>query len=342
MSRSTILALVAAAAVAPAHATPVFTDTFTNGSTVGGSSVPGGTSTASTTSYDMASTKNSTASTIAGGTLSVVIPATTSGFSEAQAVFTTSPVALAAVNDSITLRYVFTDTANVLTGTGLTNSSALWTGLYNSASSLPLTTLANAALTTTQTTGSILTTGVAPWKGFVMRIAATGTNGSVGSSQLYTRPAQTTGTSSAVQELLGNAVGGGAYNGPTGATLRTLSGSGSPTLTVGQQYTVDYTITLLGTGTLGITGNLFGGAGTSGPLLFTASGTASGANALTTSFDGLALGYRYNGTSVASTLSVNSVEVTTTIVPEPASAAIASGLGMAALIFLRRRMRQPD
>ncbi|MGI9178080.1 MAG: PEP-CTERM sorting domain-containing protein [Pirellulales bacterium] len=264
------------------------------------------------------------------------MPATTSGFYEAQAIFTTTPVALAAVNDSITLQYVFTDSANVLTGTGLSNSSALWTGLYNSASSLPLTTLANAGLTTTSTSGSILTAGVAPWQGFVMRIAATATNGAIGSSQLYTRPAQTTGTSSAVQELLGNNVGGGAYNGPAGFTIRTLSGSGSPTLTVGQQYTVDYTITLLGTGTLGITGNLFSGVGVAGPLLFTATGTASGANALTTSFDGLAIGYRYNGTSVASSLNVNSVAVTATLVPEPSTVALA-GLGLASLVALWRR-----
>lgn len=337
MSRLPLLGILLTAA-AVAEAAPIFTDTFTNGSTVGAASVPGGSPTSSFTSYDIASTKNSSSSTIAGGTLSVVIPATTSGFSEAQAVFTTSPVTLAVVNDFVTLRYVFTTSANVLTGTGLSNSSALWTGLYNTASSLPLTTLANTGLTTTQTTGSILTAGVAPWQGFVMRIAATGTNGAVGSSQLYTRPAQTTGTSSAVQELLGNNVGGGAYNGPTGTTLRTLSGSGAPTLTVGQQYTVDYTITLLGTGTLGIVGNLFSGSGTGGPLLFTASGTASGASALTTSFDGLAVGYRYNGTSVASSLNVNSIEVTATIVPEPAAVAPAA-LGLAAVLRLRRRLR---
>lgn len=338
MSRITLLGVLLAAVATVAEASPIFTDTFTNGSTVGGASVPGGASTASFTSYDVASTKNASASNISGGVLSVGIPATTSGFYEAQAIFTTSPVTLAVINDSVTLRYVFTDSANVLTGTGLTNSSALWTGLYNSASSLPLTTLANTGLTTTQTTGSILTAGAAPWQGFVMRIAATGTNGIAGSSQLYTRPAQTTGTSSAVQELLGNNVGGGAYNGPTGTTLRTLSGSGSPTLSVGQQYTVDYTITLLGTGTLGIVGNLFGGAGTSGPLLFTASGTASGASALTTSFDALAVGYRYNGTSVASSLNLNSIEVSATIVPEPTTLALA-GLGAAWILRLSRRLR---
>lgn len=338
MSRLSWLGFFLTAAAAIAEAAPIFTDTFTNGSTVGGASVPGGSPTASFTSYDVASTKNASGSAIAGGVLSIGMPATTSGFYEAQAVFTNTPVALAAVNDSLTLRYVFTASANVLTGTGLTSSSALWTGLYNSASSLPLTTLANTGLTTSQTSGSILTTGVAPWQGLVMRIAATGTNGAVGSSQLYTRPAQTTGTSSAVQELLGNNVGGGAYNGPTGATLRTLSGSGSPTLTVGGQYTVDYTITLLGTGTLGITGNLFSGVGIGGPLLFTATGTATGANALTTSFDGLAIGYRYNGTSAASSLNVNSIEVTTTLVPEPTTVALA-GLGLAALLGASRRLR---
>jgi hypothetical protein len=320
MIKPLVLAGLFLMATVTVDAAPIFTDTFTNGSTVGAASVPGGTASASFTSYDIASTKNATTSTITGGTLSVVIPATTSGFSEAQAVFTASPVSLAAVGDSITLRYVFTDSANVMNGT-ISNSTALWTGLYNSGSSLPLTTLANSALTSTATTGSILTTGVAPWQGFVMRIV------------------QLTGTSSAVQELLGNNVGGGAYNGPTGVTLRTLSGSGAPALTVGDQYTVDYTITLLNTGTLGITGNLFSGAGTSGPLLFTATGTASGANALTTSFDGLAIGYRYNGASAASSLNVNSVEVTATLVPEPSAVGLA-GLGLASLAVLWRRLRR--
>jgi len=338
MSRLVVLTALLASVAMSVDAAPIFTDTFTNGSTVGSASVPGGTPTASTTSYDIASTKNSTTSAITSGTLQVVIPSTTSGFSEAQAVFSATPVTLAAVNDSINLRYTFTATANVLTGTGMGNTSQLWTGLYNSGSSLPLTTLANSALTATSTSGAILSTGVANWQGYVSRIAATGTNGA-GASQLYTRPAQTTGTSSAVQELLGNAVGGGAYNGPTGVTLRTLSGSAAPALTVGQPYTVDYTLTMLGTGSLGITSNLFSGVGTGGPLLFSASGTASGGNVLTTSFDGLALGYRYNGTSGAATLNVNSIQVTATLVPEPASIAVASGLGMAVLIYARRRLR---
>ena len=338
MSRTLTLAAVVMLASATAFGAPIFTDSFTNGSTVGGASIPGGTTTASTTSYDIASTKNASTSAITSGTLQIVIPATTSGFAEAQAIFSSTPIMLAAVNDSINLRYTFTATANVLNGAGLGNTSQLWTGLYNSGSSLPLTTLANSALTATSTSGAILTTGVANWKGYVSRIAATGTNGA-GASQFYTRPAQTTGTSSAVQELLGNAVGGGAYNGPTGATLRTLSGSAAPATTVGQQYTVDYTLTMLASGTLGITSSLFSGAGTGGPLLFSATGTASGANVLTTSFDGLALGYRYNGASGAATLNVNSIAVTATIVPEPASIAVVSGLGMAALILARRRQR---
>lgn len=323
-----------------ASAATIFSDNFTNGSTVGGASVPGGTSTASSTSYDIASTKNSSSSTITSGTLQVAIPATTSGFSEAQAIFSSTPVTLAAVNDSINLRVTFTASANVLNGAGISNSSQMWAGLYNSGStsSLPLTTLANAGLTATSATGAILTTGVANWRGFVSRIAATGTNGA-GSSTLYTRPIQSSGTSSAVQDLVGNNIGAGSYNGPAGFTIKSLSGSAAPATTVGQQYTMDYTLTLLGTGTLGITNNLFSGAGTGGPLLFTASGTASGVNVLTTSFDGLALGYRYSGSSAAATLNVNSIEVAATIVPEPASIAMASGLGMAALIMARRRLR---
>lgn len=338
MSRTIVIAMVLAAGSLAATAAPIFTDTFTNGSTVGGASVPGGTPSASTTSYDIASTRNSSSSAISSGVLSVVIPATTSAFSEAQAIFTSSPVVLTDVNDWIKLQYVFTASANVMTGTGMGNTSQLWTGLYSSASSLPLTTLANSGLTSTATSGAILTAGAAPWRGFVQRIAATGTNGA-GTSSIYTRPAQTTGTSSAVQDLLGNGVGSGAFNGPTGVTLRTLSGSAAPALTVGQQYTVDYTLTLLGTGTLGISTGLFSGSGTGGSLLFAASGTASGVNLLTSTFDGLAIGYRYNGGSAASSLNINSIAVTSNLVPEPASlgAATLSGAAMAMLVYRRRR-----
>jgi hypothetical protein len=44
--------------------------------------------------------------------------------------------------------------------------------------------------------------------------------------------------------------------------------------------------------------------------------------------------------SGAATLNVNSIAVTATIIPESASIAVFSGLGMTALIIANRRLRQ--
>ena len=112
---------------------PVFTDNFRNGSTTGTTSIPGGSPTASSTSYNFASTKNATASAITSGTLRLTFAATTSGFAEAQAVFSSTPVRLTSLGDAINFRYAFIDTANVLTGSTsvqgekvqLANASAL-------------------------------------------------------------------------------------------------------------------------------------------------------------------------------------------------------------------------
>src|SRR5207248_4773504 len=120
------------AGVSPASQAAVFfTDNFTNGSTVNGTSTPGGTPTASSTSYDIASTKNATASTISSGVLTLKLnAATTSGWVESQALFATNQVSLTAVNDYIEMTVVFTNTARTLLAGG--NASLLYLGLYNS------------------------------------------------------------------------------------------------------------------------------------------------------------------------------------------------------------------
>jgi hypothetical protein len=126
------LLAVASESVMAQTLSPVFTDNFLNGSTTGTTSIPGGTPTASFTSYNIASTKNATASAISSGTLRMTFAATTSGFAETQAVFSSTPVTLASLGDAINLRYTFVNTSNGLSGTGATNGSCyLWTGLYN-------------------------------------------------------------------------------------------------------------------------------------------------------------------------------------------------------------------
>ena len=310
------IAMLASQAVVAQTLSPVFTDNFLNGSTTGTTSIPGGTPTASLTSYDIASTKNASASAITSGTLRLTFPATTSGFAEIQAVFSSSPVKLQSLGDQINFQYTFVNTSNVLSGTGATNGSCyLWTGLYDTgtAATPPLTTLATSGLNSTGTTGNV-TGGVQAWQGYVQRIAGVG-----GTTQSLTRPAQS-GTTSANQDLIGNNVGGGAYNSPTGTSL-TATGSTqglASQLVVGGTYTMDYTLTLLDSSTMSVQSYLYDGSGTAGAVLVSQRRLASGTNMLATQFGGLAVGVRYSGSSAGPiTLDVTSLSIKATNAPTP-------------------------
>jgi fibronectin-binding autotransporter adhesin len=278
-----------------------FTDNFSNGSTTNGLSIPGGSPTASYTSYDFASSKNSTASTIGPGLLSGRLTASTSsGFWEAQVLFTTNPVTLVSAGDYIDLTIVFTNSA----GTLLPGSaSPLWIGLYNSDAAAGTTNppvaggLANAGLNTTA--GSVYATGNCQlWYGYVGQI-----NTGAG-SRIVTRPVQDPGigTSSANQELLGNGASSGTYgktssgSGPAGTNLVT-SASQTVTLDTTDPYTMDLQIWLNPTNSnaLIISNTLYSGAGTGGTALITNAVTTT--NVLTKGFDGFAFGaFQHNGT----------------------------------------------
>lgn len=319
MALSTSIPLVVSAQ------TTVFSDNFSNGSTLNGT----GTATASSTSYDIASTKAATSS-LAAGDLKLGLPGTTSGFVEAQAVFATTPISLSTVGDNLHLTYTFTDTLNILFAGG----SQLYNGLYNSGGSAPATGLQSSGLT--GTAGSPYATGgAALWKGYNGRIGYT-TN----TSAIYTRPQQSgAGTTSANQSLLGH-TGTGAYANPSGGNLVSSSGAGA-SLTASSVYTLDFSITLSGLNTLAITNTLYSGTGTGGSVLFTEGGAASGANYFTNSFDAFAIGDRYNfGTSAASTLDISSITISDYIqsVPEPGTLALAgSGLLLALGVYRRSR-----
>ena len=327
--RASLICMLAVAgeSVVAQTLSPVFTDNFLNGSTTGTTSIPGGTPTASFTSYNIASTKNAAASAISSGTLRLTFAATTSGFAEAQAVFSSAPVALTSLGDAINLRYTFVNTSNVLSGTGATNGSCyLWTGLYNTGTpaTTPLTTLANSGLNATGTTGNV-TGGVQGWQGYVQRIAGVG-----GTTQSLTRPAQT-GTTSANQDLIGNNVGGGAFNSPTGTTL-TASGSTqglASQLLVGGTYTMDYTLTLVDSSTLSVRSFLYDGSGTAGSVLVSQTRLAvSGSTFLTSQFSGLAFGVRYSGSSAGPiTMDVTSLSIRATNAPTPPPSGITINVG---------------
>jgi len=297
-------------AAASAQEAVVFHDDFTTGSTLNGDSIPGGTPEASFTSYDVASTKNATASAIdpTAGTMTLQIPGTTSGFFEAQAIFSSTPIALAAVGDRIRLQYTFTAANNILSsdlgvmGTG----SGLFTGLYNSGGVKPYTTLASSGLTATE--GSEYATGGTQlWQGYVSRVMYSDGISS-GSSQFLTRPAQTgPTTSSQNQELLFNNNGSGAFDNPTGTSL---GGTGGLSLTPSQPYTLSYLVELTDVATLRLTTTLYDGVDTSGTELFNLSRSTGPDTFLTSSFDSLAIGYVYKGTSNGTVpLTINSITV---------------------------------
>ena len=335
MRKSKHLLLVLALFALPlaSRAATVFSDNF-SGSTLNSASPAAPTTTS--TDYAVLSTKNASGSSIGASQLRLTMPATTSGFVEAQALFATTPLTLAATGDYVQLSATFTTTAGILAGPG--TSSSLNFGLLYSGGVAPVAggVLANTGLTTTL--GSPYDTGnAAGWLGYVGRILE-----NTGSSRVFTRPNQNgPDTTSESQDLLFDNVGGGAFDDPTGVAITANQQFGS-ILTAGSQYTYTLKLTLdAGTGFLTTDQNLYSGAGTGGANLFTQTGTSTLASTPTLQFDGFALGYRFAETvGAASTLDVSGLEITAQItpVPEPAFASLLlAGAGARLLMHRRRR-----
>lgn len=305
--------------------TTVFNDTFGDGSTLNQTPIV---PTANATTYEIASTKDTVGSSISSGDFKLTMASTSSGFVEAQALFTTAPVSLVNVGDYVKLSLTFTNTSQIAGGT----SSFMYFGLYNSGGSYPLAgVLTNAGLSATA--GSPYATGGAQlWQGYVSKLSYSGGS----SASIVTRPQQNgAGTTSANQDLVANNVGGGAYNNPASTTNMSKSSTIS-LLTAGAQYTEEFKLTLSNAGSLQVISSFFDG---SGGLLYSQTNTETGANVFTTSFDGLAFGYRFNGTSAASTMDVNSITITTNVVPEPSTLTLA-GLGIGLLLAAVRSRRR--
>src|SRR5271170_3905066 len=295
--------LLAAAPLAATAQQTFFTDNFTSGSTLNGASIPGGTTNASFTSYDLASTKGSSNSIIKPGDFTMDLSAvTSSGFVEAQALFTTNAVALSADGDYIDLTMVFTNTSGSLLDS---ISSFIWLGLYYSGGTPPVAgALANGGLN--DTAGSAYATGnCANWQGYIAQVSSNGV------TKILTRPVQNGSlTSSQNQELLGDNAGTGTFNGPAG-TLISTAPLGPLTLTPGGQYTENLIISLVGADTLIITNNIYSGATTNGTLVFSQGTTnVMGAEFLTASFDGFAIGILSKNSSIIPVIDINSIQIT--------------------------------
>lgn len=305
--RAALVGILLAAPLAVVAQVAVFTDNFSNGSTTNKTSTPGGTPTASFTSYDIASTKATTNCTVNPGRLRLALnAATTSGFVEAQAVFTTLPVSLNTVGDYINMTYTFVGT-NLLTA-GPT--SYIWQGLYNSGGVPPLSggVLINNLSGTTYALGNCEN-----WQGYVSRISNLGTN------EAYTRALQNGPiATNANQELVGNSVGGGSYNNPPGTVIDVPETLNAVNIANGQQYTISYSIALTAPGQVTISNFLYIGAGVNpANLLFSQTNTTAGTNYVTNAFDGFCIGVRNSGTSFNPDLDISSISIVESLAGSP-------------------------
>ena len=299
----------------------VFTDNFSSGSTLNEASIPGGTPTASSTSYDIVGNKGTTSagSSISANDLNLSLSASSSGYVEAQAIFTDTPLVLVNTGDYVDFTFEFKDTANM----GNTNGpNTLWIGLFNSGGVLPFTNLQNVAGGTNEAGG------VQDWTGYSSQLFAAGST----SSKLIYRAAQ--GLAVGNQDLLGNDVAAGTYDDPKGVQLMNASTTSTLELTNGNLYTEDFRITLTAANQLTVTNTVYAGSGTGGTILFAQGGLSN--NVPNTTFDSLAFGW-INKDSLVSTEDVSFVQITSNI-PEPSTLALL-GTGLALMIGSIRRRR---
>jgi hypothetical protein len=303
--------------------TTLFNDTFNNGSTGQQPPTP---PTANSTSYEtfqQGGTPN--APVITAGNMHLAGRTTASSLYEVQALFTTTPVILQNIGDTLTFNISFVNNQNIFPSG---SASTINVGLYNSGGVAPNT---GVNFTTGNTTG-----GSQGWNGYVGRISG-GTGSSA--SSLFTRFPQTAnGTTSQNQDLLFNGASGtGSYNSPGGANIALSSGGGvfGGFASSGSSYSLSYSITLTGANTLSFSDTLFDSGNNS---LFTESGSLTSATNNYT-YDAFAFGWRYNSTSATNAIDVSSISViqSVTAVPEPTTTALTlTGLG---LLFLVRRNR---
>lgn len=281
----------------------VFNDTFVNGSTVGQTSTPGGTPTASSTSYDIATPKSvatlaGMGCVIANGQFNLAMIGTSSAYIESSAVFTTHPVTLAIPGDTIDIQNVFTATTNYFSVSGFGGSATLALGLFNSGGSAPDTNMFNNGLVSSTTTEAI---GHAQnWLGYRCNLAY-GAGTATANSATMSRPAQNQG----------NNLNQSVINGFTGNVNLGQNSQNITPLTIGSQYTEDFKITLQPNGSLAMTNTLYAGVGTGGTVLATNNAAASGANILTTNFDALCIGGNRTGNTANPTTNfINQIIVT--------------------------------
>jgi len=278
--------------------------------------------------WNVASSRDATGSSLNAGGLTLTIQTSNSGFVEAQTRFTTSPITLSANGDYVKVVTTFSGT-NVLNG----SSTGLAIGLFDSGGSNPYTGLSNSGINATATLGSSYNTGgAASWDGYSAMLVG------AGNSRLWERPPQrNTGETSRVQDLLFTSITPG-YNSSNGGGVGTAD---AVSLTTSSTYTLAFTITLSAPTTYTVSYEVFSGSGTGGTSVASYSAATTPSTYLSNlTFDGLAIGARFRS-GVAGDITYSSLSVITggaTAVPEPSTYAALAGLAALGLVAWRRRV----
>ena len=202
------LALLLLATPFTSQATVFFNDTFVNGSTLTNATATPPTT--NSTAYQISSSKAMTSTNALPGSLKFGIAATTGGGIEAQALFTTNPVALAQPNDFIRLTVVFTNESGLLTQAG-----QIGFGLYSGGQVAPI---ANGALNNhaLMAESTFVTGGVQNWAGYWGNIGLTNAQ----PARILNRAAQTTGPDNRNQNLTSTGSGSQSYASPGGVSAK--------------------------------------------------------------------------------------------------------------------------
>ena len=296
-ANSAIVNATPEAGVVTGGTSTVFNDVFST-STVDSTTPSAPTGTA--TSYEVVSSKPWSPTPGAGaGHLKYGIGTTSSGCVEMEALFTSTPFALASVGDSLSLTVTFTNTSGLLT-----QPLTMGFGLFASGQNEPVPGGLNGKLSSGSSDNA--TGNAQSWSGFVAQLAFTGD-----SSFIMTRPPQT-GADNNNQDVVTSG-SSASYSNPAGTTVGTASSAPSITLVAGNPYTEELTITLMATNTLAITNFLYSGTNTIGALLSQFGGEASGATYLTNTFDALGIGWRAMSNTNATEIDINQITVNETV-----------------------------
>ena len=304
-----VLAALLIAPVAARSQTTIFNDNFSS-STLNPTPTSPGTTTATQTAYEIGSAKTATGTTIAGNALTLSTSSTSSGFTEAQALFTHTPVTLSAPGQYIEIFCTFKDPANVLNGTA-GNGTGPYIGIYNSGGSGPTNGTALWSSGLTQNVFTATNGAAAGWAGYGANFIYS--SNSLQAASIFSRPPQTQLTNSCQELLFGSTF-------LNHTNLTTLGGVMSqPSLTVNSIYTLALVVTYSNSACLGVTETLYNGAGTGGTVFssggFTATMTGAATNTTAGTgngpvftFDAMAIGYRA-GATAATTFPVTNIEV---------------------------------